>query len=168
MTGLESKKTSLNQIPSGIKRLVEWEINEGGRINLDYGGGAYEKSTHYLMMHGIINLIYDPNQPEYKNKENLKICLLNGGANSATLLNVLNVIPTREERVEALYNMFSHMRMGSKAIIGVFEKNRDGILERTSKGWQLNQPLSFYKEEIEDCFKKIKIYKKEKFLIASF
>jgi hypothetical protein len=152
-SGIESKNTSRNQIPSGIKRLVDWKLCKPGGINLDYGGGKYEKSTIYLAKHGIRNLIYDPGHYDDKyNKDILESCLLNGGANSATMLNVLNIIPTQEERISAVENMFKHMHRSAVAIIGVYEKRKDGNQEYTGMGWQNNQPLTFYENELHKHF----------------
>jgi hypothetical protein len=168
-SGLESKNTSLNQIPTGIKRLVDWGMGRVGGINLDYGGGKYEKSTIYLAKQGIRNLIYDPGHYNEKHcKDILDSCSLNGGADSATMLNVLNVIPTKEERLEAISNMLKHMHRNAKAIVGVYEKRKDGAQEYSGRGWQNNQPLSFYEEEIRQNFPNVKIYKKESFLVLSF
>jgi len=168
MTGKESKGTSLNQLPAGIKKLISFNIGVKDGINLDYGAGKYVKATKFLYIHNITNIPYDPyNLSELNNHLALIICIKRGGADSATMLNVLNVIPTKEERIEAINRMLIHMKPEAKAIIGVYAKSGKGILERTIKGWQNNKTISFYKEEIEEAFPNINIIKKEKYLIIT-
>ena len=54
------------------------------------------------------------------------------------------------------------------AIIGVYKKDKTGLQEFTGRGWQNNQPLSFYEDEIRQNFSNLIIHKKEQFLIISF
>lgn len=169
LIGLESKNTSINHIPLGIKKIVEWGMNSNNGMNLDYGAGKYYKSIEYLRNYGIINLPYDPGHYDFcHNKEVLKICKYIGGAKTGTMLNVLNVIPMKEERLESVFHFLEHLHREARAIIGVYEKNKDGKLEETKCGWQNNQPLEFYRDEIHENFPRVKIEEKEKFLILSF
>lgn len=168
MTGEESKKTNLNQLPAGIKKLIDFNIGIDGGVNLDYGAGKYIKATKFLSTHNITNLPYDPyNLNKVNNHLTLINCMQRGGADSATMLNVLNVIPTQKERIDAISRMLIHIKPGAKAIIGIYEKTGNGEMEKTTKGWQLNQHLSFYKEEIKKNFPKINIIKKDKYLIIT-
>jgi hypothetical protein len=64
--------------------------------------------------------------------------------------------------------MFKHMHRSAVAIIGVYEKRKDGNQEYTGMGWQNNQPLTFYENELHKHFSHVKIYKKEGFLVVSF
>ena len=168
MNGKDSKNTSMNQLPAGIKKFIEFNVGVRGGINLDYGAGKYIKAIEYLQKYNITNLPYDPyNLDELNNHLTLMNCLKRGGADSATMLNVLNVIPTKEERVDAISRMLVYMKPGARAIIGVYVKAGNAKLEKTIKGWQTNQPLSFYKEEIKEAFQNINIITKDKYLIIT-
>jgi len=73
----------------------------------------------------------------------------------------------KEERLEAVHNMMMHIQKDACALIGVYEKNKDGKQEYTGRGWQNNQPIEFYQQEINENLTNIKIVQKEKFLILS-
>lgn len=153
MTGSESVNTCLNQVSYGLKKLVSLGLNGPGGINLDWGGGKYDKGTEYLKQYKIINVVYDlpPNRTEYENEFALQYITKCGGAESGTLLNVLNVIPTKEERLQTVSDVLSHLRDGAKLLITVYTGDGSGILRSTTKGWQMNQPLSFYQQELEEA-----------------
>ena len=75
---LNSAATSVNHIPAGFKKIVK-DRYKG--INLDWGGGKYDKGTKYLNQWGIINLVYDPyNRSEEHNQEMLAFATAAGGA----------------------------------------------------------------------------------------
>lgn len=166
MFGFESKNTSINQLPAGIKKLVEWKYVKEGETNLDVGGGRFTKGTEYLEKRGIRNLVFDP--PHFGDAHSelmLLECKEIGGAHSATILNVLNVIPSKEERIELVEKTIKHVKFGGRIIITVYSKNKDGILEKTTKGWQNNKLLKFYKDEIQDNFPDVNVVIHSKFII---
>ncbi len=67
---IESADTSINQIASGLKYIAK---NLYSNINLDYGGGKYDRGTIYLKDFNIENFIYDPfNRSEKHNIEILE------------------------------------------------------------------------------------------------
>ena len=52
---LDLAKSSLNHIPALFKK-IPWEE---GQVNLDLGGGRFEKTTNYLHKRGVWNIIVD-------------------------------------------------------------------------------------------------------------
>lgn len=129
---------------------------EHGSINFDVGGGRFNRASEFLSeVYGVKNFVYDPyNRPYYWNEAILSF-LKNHHADTATLFNVLNVIPDKEERIDAIQLALSRTKTG--LFITVYEKNKDGKLEYTRDGWQMNQPLSFYEEEIRKAFESVSV-----------
>jgi len=148
----ESSGTSLNQISSGLKMIEKIMSIEPNHVNLDYGGGKYNKGTEYLKTRSIDNLVYDPfNRPKAHNEAIELYCDLNR-VDSITILNVFNVIPSEIERYQILDNCLAWLKDGGKIIISIYEKNGDGIMERTSKGYQNNLKTERYQIEIDKTF----------------
>ena len=90
-----SANTSINssKLPT-IFSLVDFKPNT---INLDYGGGKFDNAVEFLAQKDVKNLIFDPyNRSSAHNQEVLKEIRDNGGADTATLSNVLNVIQEKE------------------------------------------------------------------------
>lgn len=88
-TGADSKSISINQVPTCIRKLIEWNIYQPGGTGLNVDDGKYQKATEYLKQHNVTNLVYDLYHFDMSyNKEILKTCLLSNGAHSATMLNV--------------------------------------------------------------------------------
>lgn len=160
---MASAKTSLKQISAGLKVLDQLVDIKDGHVNLDWGGGKYDLGTEYLLNNGVINLVYDEfNRPNSHNQKILKKVNRNK-ADSATLLNVLNVIEDREERISATKEPLKYIKNGGSLIIAVYSGDKSGELKKTTKGWQMNQPLKFYQNELEEAGFSIK--KNGKYLI---
>ncbi len=144
--------TDVAQIAGGLKMAVSLGVAKPGTINLDWGGGRWELGTEYMKGEGITNVVYDPfKRSEEHNKSTLQICKEIGGADSITLCNVLNVIPEKEDRIKCVKDALRYLKSRHKMLIQVYEKDRTGILVKTKKGWQMNQPLSFYQTELAEA-----------------
>lgn len=129
---------------------------ENGTRNLDIGGGKYDLGTDYLKEHGVENVVFDP----YNRKEghNLKtIAILRGGENfdTATIANVLNVIKEPEYRAMVIRQAARAIKKDGKAYFSIYERNGDGIGEKTTKGWQNNMKAKAYLPEVEQYFGKV-------------
>lgn len=145
-------KTDRAQVAAGLKRLVSLGLGKEGGINLDWGGGRYDIGSKYLESAGITNLVYDPfKRSEEHNESVLKACKEMKGADSGTICNVLNVIPNKPDRIKAIKEVLSHLKYKAHLVIQVYEKNKHGVMEKTRDGYQLNQPLAFYKTELEEA-----------------
>ena len=75
-----------------------------GSLNLDYGGGRFDNVTEYLAEQDVVNVVYDKyNRSAEHNREVLQIVRKNGGADTVTCSNVLNVIAEESERIAGCY-----------------------------------------------------------------
>ena len=85
----------------------------------------------------------------------LGLCLLftlGLSAETATISNVLNVIEEDAVRLKILQQANDALKDDGKLYITVFEGNKSGVGEPTTKGYQLNKPLSEYLEEVKKVF----------------
>lgn len=165
-SGADSAKTSRNQVAAGLKKIVEFGLVSRGDINLDWGGGKYDKGTEWLKTQGIINLVYDPYNRSSEHNLNVIKELQIRKADCTTLLNVLNVIPQEEERIDTIKKVLKHVRPGGYLLIAVYAGDGSGETIKTSDGWQNNQKPDFYKQEIEENLG-YAVEKKQRYLILS-
>jgi hypothetical protein len=146
----DSAKTSRPQIPGGFKK-IEWEPNT---INLDYGGGKYNRATEYLKQFNVKNYIYD----KYNRSDEENTKALNVKPDTVTLFNVLNVI--RED--EVIGDIFKEIKKISPKYlyITVYERNGDGKGTPTSNGYQRNMKTKDYLPLLNKYFNNISLNKK--------
>jgi SAM-dependent methyltransferase len=148
---ISSAKTSINsgKLPA-IFRLVKFDPNT---VNLDYGGGKYDNATEYLKDMNVTNLIYDPyNRTAEHNKATIKTIRDNGGADTATLSNVLNVIAEDDVRLAVLKNIKKLLKPSGSLYVTVYEGDGTGEGKETSAGYQLNRKTKDYLSEIQQVF----------------
>ena len=140
-----SHKTSCNRVPKGIKALAEFFTTT---CNLDYGGGRYDTATNWLKEHGIESHVYDPfNRTPEHNEAALKHKFT-----SVTLLNVLNTIESRDERVQVIRDAYERLERGGIFIVQIYEGNKSGVGAITkSKTYQHNHKLDDYLSEIKEA-----------------
>lgn len=158
-----SAKTSINssKLPA-IFSLVKFEPNT---INLDFGGGKFDNATEALAQKDVTNLIYDPfNRTREHNTNVISTIRQNGGADTVTCSNVLNVIAEEEVRLSVLTNIKKLLRRGGVAYFTVYEGNGEGVGKETSAGYQLNRKTADYLPEISTVFPSAS--KKGKLIIA--
>lgn len=149
---ISSKNTSINskRLPALFKK-VKFDPES---INLDYGGGKFDNVATYLKdEYNATNLVYDKyNRTPEHNKEVLTIVRQNGGANTVTCSNVLNVIAEESERLAVLRNCKNYLRTGGTCYITVYEGNGSGEGVITKSGYQLNRKTIEYEDEIKQVF----------------
>jgi hypothetical protein len=146
-----SHKTSCNRIPSGIKNLGSRYPHY--KVNLDYGGGRYDTATKYLANIGITNHVYDP----YNRTEEHNRAALLHEFESVTLLNVLNVIADRSERIAVIKDAYSKIKDGGVFIIQIYEGKKSGVGAVTkNKTYQHNHRMEDYFDEIKEAVPSIK------------
>lgn len=154
---LAQPKASRKQVARGLKVAVEEGIFKKGMTVVDVGGGIFEEGTNYLAQHGIRNLVYDPYaRPQEHNEAVLKEVYDKGGADGVALNNVLNVIPSRDERKNVLRFSYGLLKNGSKMIITVYEGDGSGKGKKVEYkdgtwSWQENRKLDDYEEEIKEA-----------------
>ena len=100
-----SANTSINSVKlPAIFSMVNFKPET---INLDYGGGKFDNATTALEGKGVTNLIYDPyNRSSGHNKDVIDTVRKNGGADTVTCSNVLNVIKEPEARKAVIKNIY--------------------------------------------------------------
>lgn len=149
----QSDKTSLNQVPATFKKL---ELEEGS-VNLDFGGGKYDKATEFLKEKNITNLVYDPfNRSELHNLKVRHAILKNNGADTFTVNNVLNVIQENSIINHVIEQVSTSLKENGKGYFLMFEGDRRGIGRETIKGWQRNEKPQAYLEHISKHFENVK------------
>lgn len=149
---ISSKNTSVNIVPSTMK-VIKFKP---GTINLDYGGGKYEKATEYMKSKGVTNLVFDPfwRKRDY-NINVLQTIIKNNGADTVTCNNVLNVIKEPEVRLNVIKNCYKLLKRKGMCYFLTYEGNKSGVGEKTSKGWQENRKTDTYLSEIESVFSNV-------------
>lgn len=158
-----SAKTSINssKLPA-IFGMVDFKPDT---LNLDYGGGKFDNAVEALAQKGVTSVVYDPyNRTASHNSSVLKQVRNNGGADTITCSNVLNVIKEEEVRMSVLRNMKSLIKPGGDVYITVYEGSGDGVGRETSAGYQLNRKTADYITEISRVFPSA--YRKGKLIVA--
>lgn len=160
-----AEETSTSQVAAGLKVITDLAGLQPGDINLDIGGGKFDKGSNWLLDNEeVINLVYDPfARSTEHNRDVLQQVRKNGGADSVTILNVLNTIPDRDERLNIIEDAFKYLKPGGIMLVGVYERDGNGKtveLNNKKKTWyQLNQKKKFYMDELEEAGYKITNYK---------
>jgi hypothetical protein len=150
---VHSEGTSLDQVPSLHKHIA----GQLHGVNLDMGGGAYDKATQFLAQHGVKNLVYDPyNRPAQHNQQ-VMAAVAGGRADSVTIANVLNVIPEPAAQLQTLKEAADALKPGGTVYIDVYPGNGSGHPEKTSKGFQQNKPLQAYLPLVQQVFPQAKL-----------
>ena len=146
-----SEKTSLNQVPALHKSKLIQTVP--GHRNIDIGGGAYDLGSQYLAsQRGIESHVFDPFNRTQEHNDSVIQKFTDDPAHSATVANVLNVIPERHHRVKAIKLAHDMTRPDAKAYFSIYEGNKSKKATPTSKGWQNNLPAESYINEIREVF----------------
>lgn len=156
-----SAGTSVRQVPLLHRRLIAARTLPPGTINLDLGGGRFDDATEALRLADVLSFVYDPppNRTEAHNRAVLD-ALEDGRAHTATIANVLNVIPEASVRRQVLEMAHNAVRPGGTVYIDVYEGDRkkgagNGIGRVTKKGcWQEYRKLDSYLPEVRAVFPK--------------
>lgn len=150
-----SAATSINS--SKLPALFSMVDFKEGSINLDYGGGRFDNVAEYLQdKYGATNLVYDKyNRSADHNREVLNQVRQNGGADTVTCSNVLNVIAEESERLAVLRNCKRYLKSGGTCYITVYEGNGKGEGAPTKSGYQLNRKTKDYEDEIKKVFSSV-------------
>ena len=135
-------------------------------INLDYGGGKFDNATAALEGKGVTNLVYDPyNRSSGHNKDVIDTIRKNGGADTATCSNVLNVIKEPAARTVVIKNIYKLLKPNGVAYFTVYEGTGKGDEGPTKAGYQLNKKTADYVEEISSVFPSVS--RRGKLIVAS-
>lgn len=158
-----SKDTAINwkygRVPAIFKK-IKWQP---GTLNLDYGGGTPESGAivdnFFANELGIdvTSVIYDKfNQPADANRQALQMVKLNGGADTCTLSNVLNVIAEPEVRHDILAHIKSLLKPNGVLYIygyeGTAKDKGKGGRQTGEDQYQTFMPTKDYLAEIHEVF----------------
>lgn len=149
-----SAGTSINIAKApAIFRLVDDRFGwDEGTINLDLGGGRYDTLTDALEARGVRNLIYDPYNRSTEHNQEVLDEVRDGGADTVTISNVLNVITEENIRLGILDQAYDALRPGGTVYITVYEGDGSGEERVTKSGFQLNRKLADYLDEVREVF----------------
>ena len=149
--------TSINS--SKLPALFSKVKFEPDTINLDYGGGKFDNVADYLSSkYNCTNLVYDKyNRDSSHNAEVLKQVRDNGGADTVTCSNVLNVIAEPEVRQEVIKDLKRYLKPGGTCYITVYEGNASGTGKANDKrqSYQTNMKLDDYIPEVKKVFSNV-------------
>jgi hypothetical protein len=148
-----SAATSRNQVPAMLNRDRDFFRQKAGDVNLDIGGGKYDLATEYLAEnYQVENLVYDPFNRSGLHNRSVIQRLENQLADSATILNVLNVVYDLDSRISILEFADRYTEVGGNIYISVYIRDGSNREVETRDGIQLNARPSFYLPEIISVF----------------
>lgn len=144
-----SGNTSLRQIAAGFKK-IDFKT---GSTNFDLGGGKFDEGTKYLETKGVKNFVFDPvNRDSKTNKEAFEI-VKNGGFDTTTCNNVLNVISEANVRDNIILQAAKSLRPNGTAYFTVYEGDGSGKGRQSQKdSWQEHRKTVDYLGEIKKHF----------------
>ena len=142
------------RVPALFKK-IQWAP---GTVNFDYGCGyksTQDRITEFLAEKGVDYIGFDKfNQTPQEQNAAWAAIEENGGADTATCANVLNVVKERDVRVnEIIANIYDVLKPGGVAYFDVYEGDKSSTGGQTGKdNYQLKRPVDGYLEEIEEVF----------------
>lgn len=154
-----SKGTAVNSNSGKLPAIFKLITIPEGALVLDFGGGkpeAAELAQAYLDQFGATELLYDKfNQTPEHNRDVIRTCRQNGGADIAVCSNVLNVIKEPEVRLNVLENIQKLTKPGGDVYITVYEgtpKLGRGVVTQNNSSYQNNKRTQDYMEEVQQVF----------------
>jgi hypothetical protein len=145
-----SAATSGRHVPGLHAALIATGTLLPGSLNVDVGGGKYDDATEALRAVGVQSVVYDPGHRA--NAPAVLEAVEDGRADSATIANVLNVIPDASVRRQVLKLAANVVKKGGAVYIdcyaGAGRAAGTGRGRKTSRGWQAYRPLASYLGEV--------------------
>jgi len=156
---IKQKHTSAGTSISTVSKIFTSYDYDVGSTILDYGGGKYDKNKEYMEKKNCMLAVYDPYNRTKEHNEQVLDYVKTHGVDYITCSNVLNVIDSIEviddvlKKIHYLANISTvQMHKPTTILFTVYEKNKNGIPEITSRGFQRNQPWQWYLKYIEKYF----------------
>ena len=163
--------TSVPQEPLAITQGFKRGYIQPGTINLDIGGGKYDKGTDYLREQGIENILIDPYAREREfNLQNLARLkeVAPKGADSVTLSSVLNVIREPEIQKSVLMQAYDSVKSNGQVIIAIYEGDGTGAGRVTGRNtFQHNRKTVDYMPIVESIFGAGNVTRKGNLIVAT-
>lgn len=156
----DSSVTSINsaKLPTIFGLVQKLGGFKQGTLNLDYGGGRWDNVAQYLKDYDVLNLVYDPfNRSKEHNKDVIDFVRNNGGADTVTCSNVLNVIKEPENRLSVIKNCDRLVKPGGTVYFTVYEGSGsgEGKANDKRKSYQTNMRTEDYQGELEQVFSSV-------------
>lgn len=156
----DSSVTSINsaKLPTIFGLVKKLGGFKKGTLNADYGGGRFDNAAEYLKDLDVLNLVYDPfNRSKEHNKDVIDFIKKNGGADTVTCSNVLNVIKEPENRLAVIKNCDRLVKDGGTVYFTVYEGSGsgEGKANDKRKSYQTNMKTEQYQEELEKVFSNV-------------
>jgi hypothetical protein len=158
--GQTSEGTSIPQVAG----LFKWWVGSGGvftGINLDMGGGKFDLVQEWMNEEkfNCRNLVSDPfNRSQAHNDDVMARTTSNGGADSVTIANVLNVIDDRQTRIELMGMARKFAKHGAPILISCYQGDLSGKGRITKSAddprkssWQNHLPVKAYSPEVKEA-----------------
>lgn len=148
VTSINSKKVPL------LFKKISWTP---GTINFDIAGGKYDTATEYLKNIGVHNIIWDPYSRDTNWNSNA-LFDISSKADTATLSNVLNVIPEKKERLKLIFLAYKSIKDNGILYVSIYEGDKTGTgkISKRKKNipiaWQENRKIETYLNEIKKYF----------------
>lgn len=154
-----SPDTSLDQVSKLHTTGVERGWWSPGDVNVDVGGGRYATTTRYLRdVAGVHNHVYDTQLPAAQLARVLPL-VEDGRADTATIANVLNVIPDADVRLDVLRFAQNAVRPGGVVFVLIHEGDGRGAgritkhsVDPAKRSWQEHRKTSTYLPEVRRVF----------------
>lgn len=156
-----SGNTSLRQVAAGFRKIDFLP----GTVNLDLGGGKFDEATEYLAKKGVTNLVFDPVNRDAEHNMRIFEAVKNGGVDTVTCNNVLNVIAEPAARDNVILQAAKALKPGGTAYFTVYEGDGTGTGRQSqADAWQENRKTADYLDEIKWHFGDVTL--KNKVIIA--
>ncbi len=153
----DSGNTSRPQIAAGFKKIDF----KPGTVNLDLGGGKFDQGTEYLEEKGVTNLIFDPVNRASEHNRKIYEAVKNGGVDTVTCNNVLNVIAESNARSNIILQCAKALKPGGVAYFTVWEGDGSGNSRQSSDtSWQEHRKTADYLDEIKQHFADVSLKNK--------
>ena len=121
--GFGSAGTSLNQVASAMRK-INWQP---GTVNVDIGGGRFDKATDYLRDNGVENLVFDPFNRNAKHNKAVAERVRDEKVDTVTCNNVLNVIDSSRSRANVILQAAKALKKGGTAYFSVYEGDKSSV-----------------------------------------
>lgn len=156
-TAVNAKYGKLPVIYKEVKQRFGWKP---GTVNLDYGGGTEDAdalSDTFFEPLRVTNVVYDKyNQTPEHNQAVVRFLRSRGGADTATLSNVLNVIKESNIREEVISDVYSMLKPNGTLYVVVHEGSKAdmelGARKKKEDQWQEHRKADSYITELVKYF----------------
>jgi len=150
-----SAATSINKdkLPAVFTKLTKEAKFAPGSRNIDIGGGKFDNASEHLAKQDVENLVFDPYNRSADHNRMVLESVRGKPADTATVSNVLNVIPDEANQIKTLETAYKSLKDNGEVFITVYEGNKSGVGKVTgSDQFQQNKKLSGYLDTVRKVF----------------